>query len=176
MDRCIIYGINSTEALFLIEKFDAQPWQIGLQLVLFGIAIVVTQAMLVPRLVPLYGEQVVAIVCLLQQAVGALATLLAPIFWMIYPITVLNRAVSAFIFPTLTTLTVERVSPREQGALMGVTTALGSLMSFLGPLWGGVVYDRVMPGAPYWMGAALLVLAPLMLAESSFWRRTGWSF
>jgi hypothetical protein len=32
----------------------------------------------------------------------------------------LGWLLSAFIFPTLT---VERVSPREQGALMGVTTA-----------------------------------------------------
>jgi len=78
---------------------------------------------------------------------------------------VLNRAVSGFIFPTLTALSANRVSPREQGVLMGVTTALGSLMSILGPLWAGAVYDRVMPGAPYWMGAAIFVLAALMLAR-----------
>ena len=156
-------GINSTEALFLIEKFAAQSWQIGLQLVLLGIAITVAQAALVPWLVPRYGERVIAIVCLLGQALGALATFFAPLFWLIYPITVLSRAGSALIFPTLTTLNVNRVSPREQGVLMGVTTALGSLMNVLGPLWAGGVYDRVMPGAPYWMGAVVFVGAAIML-------------
>jgi len=84
---------------------------------------------------------------------------------LIYPITVLNRAVSGFIFPTLTALNANRASPREQGVLMGVTTALGSLMSILGPLWAGVVYDRVMVGAPYWMGAVVYVLAALALVR-----------
>jgi len=158
-------GINSTETLFLIQKFDAQPWQVGLQLVLLGLALAVVQAALVPRLVPRYGEKIVAVVCLLGQALGVLATFLAPVLWLIYPITVLNRAVSGFIFPTLAALNANRVSPREQGVLMGVTTALGSLMSILGPLWAGAVYDRVMAGAPYWMGAVVYVLAALALAR-----------
>jgi len=163
-------GINSTEALFLIQKFDAQPWQVGLQLVLLGIALAVVQATWVPRLVPRYGEKVIAIVCLLGQALGGLATFFAPLFWLIYPITVLNRAVSGFIFPTLTALNANRVSSREQGVLMGVTTALGSLMSILGPLWAGAVYDHVMLGAPYWMGAVVFVLAALMLTRPASWR------
>src|SRR5262249_15398184 len=36
-------GINSTETLFLIEKFAAQPWQAGSLLVLVGITISVVQ-------------------------------------------------------------------------------------------------------------------------------------
>lgn len=67
-------------------------------------------------------------------------------------------------------LTTNRVSPREQGVLIGVSTALGSLMSVLGPLWAGAVYDRVMPGAPYWMGAAILLVAALLLARAPAWR------
>ena len=164
-------GINSTETLFLIHKFDAQPWQVGLQLVLLGLALAVVQAALVPRLVPRYGEKIVAVVCLLGQALGVLATFLAPVLWLIYPITVLSRAVSGFIFPTLAALNANRVSPREQGVLMGVTTALGSLMSILGPLWAGAVYDRVMAGAPYWMGAVVYVLAALALSRPAAWRR-----
>jgi len=50
---------------------------------------------------------------------------------------------------------------------MGVTTALSGLMSILGPLWAGAVYDLVMPGAPYWMGAVVFVLAGLMLTRRS---------
>jgi MFS transporter, DHA1 family, tetracycline resistance protein len=57
------------------------------------------------------------------------------------------------------------VQPREVGLLMGVTTALGSLMNIIGPLWAGALFDRVMPGAPYWMGAAIFVLAALMLIK-----------
>jgi DHA1 family tetracycline resistance protein-like MFS transporter len=74
-----------------------------------------------------------------------------------------------------TALNVDHVSPHEQGALMGVTTALGSLMSLLGPLWAGAVYDGVMPGAPYWMGAVVFVVAALVLTRPTSWRRIRWS-
>jgi len=162
-------GINSTETLFLIEKFAAQPWQVGALLVLAGIAIAVVQR-LVPHLVPRYGEHSIAIVCLIGQALGALATFMAPSLWLLYPITVLRTATNSFVFATLGALMTGRVAPREQGVLMGVTTALGSLMSILGPLWAGAVYDRVMHGAPYWMGAGVFGLAALVLAYAPSWR------
>jgi MFS family permease len=63
----------------------------------------------------------------------------------------------------LTTLSTDCVPHREVGLLMGVTTGLGSLMNIFGPLWAGTVYDHVMVGAPYWMGAVVLVIAGLML-------------
>jgi DHA1 family tetracycline resistance protein-like MFS transporter len=156
-------GINSTQTLFLIEKFAAQPWQLGSLLAVVGITVAVVQAVLVQRYVSRYGESAVAVASLLGQALSALAVFFTPIFWLIYPLTVLNSALSTFTFPTIGTLASNSVSPREQGVLMGVTTALGSLMSILGPLCAGTIYDHVMRGAPYWMGAAVFGLAALVL-------------
>ena len=50
---------------------------------------------------------------------------------------------------------------------MGVTTGVGSLMNIIGPLWAGAVYDNVIAGAPYWMGAVVLLVAGLMLFRPS---------
>jgi MFS family permease len=158
-------SINTTESVFMIWKFDALPWQVGLQLVLLGIAIAVVQSAFVPRLVPRYGERRVAILSILGQAVGGLAAFFSPFLWSFYVITVLSRGASGLIFPTLTTLTTNRVSEREIGVLMGVTTALGSLMNIFGPAWGGLVYDKIMPGAPYWLGAVVYVAAALMVVR-----------
>ncbi len=166
-------GINSTESLFMMDRFVAQPWQVGLQLALLGIALALAQATLVPRLVPRYGEKAIAIACLLGQALGGLATFWVPLLWLFYLVTVLNRAVSGFIFPTLAALAANRVRSSEQGALMGVTTALTSLMNVLGPLWAGAAYDRVMPGAPYWMGTAVYVLAATLLVWPAGRRAVG---
>jgi predicted MFS family arabinose efflux permease len=55
------------------------------------------------------------------------------------------------------------VAHREVGLLMGVTTAIGSLTNILAPLAAGAVYDKVMVGAPYWMGATLFLLAAFVL-------------
>lgn len=56
-------------------------------------------------------------------------------------------------------------SSSELGALMGVTTAPGSLMSILGPLWTGAVYGHGMGGSPYWIGAVIYLVAALVLAR-----------
>ena len=158
-------GINSTQTLFLIEKFSAQPWQLGLLLVVAGITVAVVQAMLVQRFVSRYQEKPVGVGSLLGQAVSALAIFFAPISWLIYPLTVLNSALSTFTFPTIGALASNSVSRREQGILMGVTAALGSLMSILGPLCAGVIYDRIILGAPYCMGAAIFAFAALVLSQ-----------
>ena len=158
-------GINSTATLFVIQKFAAEPWQVGLFLVLGGVALAVVQFFLVRRLVPRFGERRVAIASLVGQAVGGLAVFFTPVLWLLYPINMAVSAMSGFTFPTLTTLNANCVSHREVGLLMGVTTAIGSLMNIAGPLWAGAVYDSVMPGAPYWMGAIVFVVAALMLGR-----------
>jgi DHA1 family tetracycline resistance protein-like MFS transporter len=159
-------GINSTGALFVIQKFSAQPWQTGLLMVVAGVALGGVQFFLVQRLIARYGEKRMAVGSLLAQAVGNLAMFFAPVLWLIYPLNMFVAASSGFTFPTLTTLSTERVPPREVGMLLGVTTALGSLTNILGPLWAGAVYDRIMLGTPYWMGAGVFVLAALVLARS----------
>jgi predicted MFS family arabinose efflux permease len=57
------------------------------------------------------------------------------------------------------------VKENEQGQLAGVNVALAGLMSMLGPLWAGAVYDHFTPNAPFWMGSILLILAYLLLAH-----------
>jgi MFS family permease len=155
-------GINTIEALFLIGRFAAQPWQIGALLVSAGITIALVQRLIAP-LVSRYGEQPVARASLFLLAVSALATCLAPALWPIYPINMFRTLTSGLVFPTLGALMSRRVAAYDQGALMGVSTALSSLMSILGPLWAGAVYDQLMPSAPYWMGAGVFVLAACVL-------------
>ena len=156
-------GINSIATLFMIQKFKAQSWQVGLLLTLGGVALAAVQFLLVQKLVRRFGEKLIAIASLVGQAVGNLAIFFSPVFWLVFPLNMINSATSGFTFPTLTTLNTNRVLPHEVGLLMGVTTALGSLMNIIGPLWAGAVYDHVMPGASYWMGAVIFVLAAVIL-------------
>ncbi len=158
-------GSNSITGVFFVDKFVAQPGQIGLFLILAGSATAFVQAALIGRLVPKYGEKRMAMVSLIGNAVGGILIFAAPSFWMIFPIGLVQSAVTGFIWSTIGTLAANRVSEREQGQLAGVNAALAGLMAALGPLWAGVVYDSVMPGAPYWMGAILLGIACLLIAQ-----------
>ena len=156
-------GINSTSTLFVIEKFSAQPWHLSLLLGLAGVAVGATTFLLVPRMVPRFGDARVARASLIGQSFVDTTIFFVPVFWMIFPLNLLVSAISAFTFPTLTTLCTDCVQHREIGSLMGVTTGLGSLMNIFGPLWAGTVYDHVTLGTPYWMGAIILAAAGFML-------------
>jgi DHA1 family tetracycline resistance protein-like MFS transporter len=156
-------GINSTASLFMIDKFAAQSWQVGLQLVLVGLSVAGAQIVLRLPWVVRYHERVIANASLLGQALGALAIFFAPTVWLLYPLSMLMSVLSGAVFAALGALTVRRVAQHEIGVLMGSTAALGSVMSMLGPLWGGMAYDYAR-GAPYWIGAGVLVVAALVLA------------
>lgn len=167
-------GINSTSTLFVIQKFSAQPWHLSLLLGLAGIAVGATTFILVPRLVPRYGDNKVARVSLIGQGMIDVSIFFMPFLWPIFPLNMLVSAISAFTFPTLTTLSTDLVPHREIGLLMGVTTGLGSLMNIFGPLWAGAMYDHVMIGAPYWMGALILVMAGVMLMRPAIKIKEGY--
>jgi MFS transporter, DHA1 family, tetracycline resistance protein len=156
-------GISSTSALFIFEKFNATTWQVSLMMMMAGLAIALSNTFLVPRWMPRFGERLSGIGGLLGLALASIGIFFAPILWLVLFVNMLSGATSAFIFPSIQILSIDRVSFREVGQLLGVTAAVGSLMNIFGPLWAGLVYDRVMVGSPYWMGAILFVVAAMML-------------
>ena len=156
-------GVNSTAGVFIIQKFSAEPLQMGALFVVSGIATAIVQATLVDKLGRKYGEKRMALFSLSGNAIGGLLFLVAPALWMLFPIGFLASAVGGFIWSNLGTLSANCVSDREQGQLSGVNAALGGLMAAVGPLWAGVAYDHLMPGSPYWIGAIILGIACVAL-------------
>ena len=120
---------------------------------------------LVGPLVKRFSEKPLAINSLLFQALAAVGIVSAPVLWMLYPMAVINSLGTGLIWPTLGALLANSVSHGEQGKVSGASTALGSLMSILGPLWAGASYDRITPAAPFWIGALIFVLAGLLLTR-----------
>jgi DHA1 family tetracycline resistance protein-like MFS transporter len=172
-------GASSTSALFVIQKFSAATWQVSLLLVLSGVSIALTNTFIVPRVIPLIGEKRSGVSSLMGLAITYGVIFFAPGLWMMYPLHMLASCMNSFIFPVLTTLSAEQVEVQEIGMLMGVTSAVGSLTNIFGPLWAGIVYDQVMHGAPYWMGALILLVSawtfsrakprpPISIVQSSY--------
>jgi MFS family permease len=70
---------------------------------------------------------------------------------------------SALTMPCLSALASRYAPPERQGLALGTFRSLASLARAVGPLLGGLCYWRLGSAAPYYAGAALLVL-PLGLA------------
>jgi MFS transporter, DHA1 family, tetracycline resistance protein len=156
-------AMGSTETLFLIQRFNILPWQLGLMSTLVGITLATMQAILLPRLAPRLGEILLTSICMLIMTVGALAMRYNPIFLLIFPIAIGRSSASGFIFPLMGTISARRVTPKQQGQLMGVSTSLNSLMGIVSPILAGLMYDYVSPGSPYWLAAVFFAAAAFIL-------------
>ncbi len=152
-------GFSSIQTLYAIRTFEAQPWHMGLLLVLAGVVVIGGQAFFVERVVKRFGENRVAMVSLLGLALSQILISTAPNIGLYIFFCLVGSASSTFVFPTMTTLTANHVLPSEIGLLMGVSTALTSLMNIVGPLSVGVIYDAVNPVAPYLLCATIFALA-----------------
>ncbi len=156
-------GIMSTAPLFMIQKFSAETWQLSVMMMMGGVANILTNTYLVPRWVPRFGEKPTGVFGLIGLAIFGVFVFLSPFMWLAFFINMIGSTMNAFIFPTLTTLSVERVLPRETGELLGVNSAVSSLMNIAGPLFAGFVYDQVMAGAPFLTSAVVLLIAAGLL-------------
>lgn len=154
-------GVNASESVYLIERFGAEPWQLGVLMACVGGVIALVQGVWVRRLVPRHGEKRTAVVALSFLAVAAAGTLLAPSLAAVFPVILVRNAASGFVFPSLGGLVSKLARDDEQGQLMGVTSALASLMSALSAV-AGVAHERLFPGAGYALGAALVLLAAMV--------------
>jgi MFS transporter, DHA1 family, tetracycline resistance protein len=165
-------GVNSVMGIFIKNKFTASPLTLGLLFVFVGIATAFVQGALLERLVPRFGEKRMAFVGLLGSVIGWPLIMLTPALWMLFPVTFLQSGITGFIWATTGAMAAGLVHEHEQGQLAGVNVALAGLMSMLGPLWAGGVYDEVSPNAPFWMGSIILLIACLVLARVKVKART----
>jgi MFS transporter, DHA1 family, tetracycline resistance protein len=165
-------GVNSVMGVFIKNKFTTSPLTLGLLFVFVGIATAFVQGSLIERLVPRYGEKRMALVGLLGSVIGWPLIMLTPALWMLFPVTFFQSGITGFIWATTGGMAAGLVQENEQGQLAGVNVALAGLMSMLGPLWAGAVYDHVTPTSPFWMGSIILILACLLLGRVKAAART----
>lgn len=155
-------GFNINAPVYLIYKFHVSIIEVAVLLALVGIVMAVIQGGLIGKLSQRFGDKNLLIGGLLFQAIGFILFILVSSLWMIYIVGSIISIGAALRLPTLNALLSKNVSPNEQGEVFGVSTSLFALMNVLGPLWAGLVYDQIMPNAPYWMGAILLIIALLL--------------
>ena len=158
-------GFNVNAPVFLIYKFSATPLEIAGMLLVVGMVMAIVQGGLIGKLKTKFGDKKLIMGGLLIQALSFILFLLAPSFWMIYLIGGIISAGFALRSPTMYSLLSKNVSSIEQGEIFGISTSLFALMNVLGPLFAGLVYDQIMPSAPYWIGAILFMIAFILMGR-----------
>jgi DHA1 family tetracycline resistance protein-like MFS transporter len=156
-------GLQSNFAVFSDSRFGYGPTQIAFIFAFIGLMAVIMQGFLIRRLVPMFGEARLAIVGMALMTVGFALIAVVPVGWMLYPAVAVLSIGSGMATPSLTSLISRRVSPQEQGGVLGGTQALTSLTMIVGPLVAGLLFDAVGPASPYLAGALLIAGACAVL-------------
>ncbi len=156
-------GLELTLGFLAAERLHYAPRQLALIFVFTGLVSIVTQGVIVRHLVPRIGERRASLVglALASGGIGLLAiSHNAPA---IYASLCVASVGSGFCYSALTSLLSLYVSEDEQGRLMGLFRALGSLTRAAGPVCAGAIYWRFGSTACYAV-SAIVLLVPFGMA------------
>jgi len=127
------------------------------------------QGGLVRRLAPRIGERRLALVGLLLMVPAFLilgaswgSTMLPAGLVLIAGVSVLSVGIG-FAMPSLAALASLMADNEHQGLALGCFRSAGALGRAIGPFLGAGAYFAWSPAAPYWAGAALMLLPVILL-------------
>ncbi|MFB9262573.1 TCR/Tet family MFS transporter [Bradyrhizobium erythrophlei] len=166
--------LPSVFVLYATYRYGWNTGTVGATLALVGVCAMIVQGAAIGPIVKRFGERKALFIGLAFGAAGFFIFGAAPtghLFWIGIPVMALWGISGA----ATQALTTQLVAPDQQGQLQGATTSVQSVSQLIGPFlftltFAHFIGDSVslkLPGAPFYLAAALLLLA-LMIA----WRAT----
>jgi DHA1 family tetracycline resistance protein-like MFS transporter len=163
------HNVFSVWALYAIYRYVWDQLTIGISLMIVGISTAVISAGLTGRMVKRFGEKRTLYT---GQFFGALGMCIAGLArnGALYMGSVPIISLWNMSMPAAQSLMTRRVSEREQGELQGALGSLRSITFIIGPVLFSQTFSFFIdpkhsfhvPGAPFYLGAALLFTAMLM--------------
>jgi DHA1 family tetracycline resistance protein-like MFS transporter len=164
--------LPSTFVLYATFRYGWDATTVGLTLAMVGICAMAVQGAAIGPMVRRFGERRALLVGLGSGAIGFLifgAAPNGPLFWLGIPVMALWGVAGAATQALMTRL----VTPEQQGQLQGATNSVQSVSQLLGPFlftltfayFIGAEAPLKLPGAPYFLASALLVLALVIAAR-----------
>ncbi len=152
------------------EMFGWDGFTIGLTLSAYGVLIAIVQAGILPQMTKRLGDHKTLVIATICAVLGFVGFGIAGSVWMVavvLPIATLSDMVP----PLLTAFAANKVGEDLQGLVQGVIASLSSVAAVVSPLvltgvfeWGVSSPDFYLPGAPFLVGAVLiLAISPLVL-------------
>jgi len=159
----ITFAFANIHATFLLfaerpEGLNLNQQEIGFAFSYLGIVAAIVQGTLIKYFKQRYGENHSLIAGNIITGIGLL---LIPFSYSV-PLLIIVMTVFAFgnglNNPMVLGLISKNSGRDEQGSVLGINQALGSLARFFGPVWGGFVFEKIGYFAPFVSGALFMFL------------------
>lgn len=153
---------------FTIDTFNWKPALIGLVFSIMGIQDIVSQGLIMPRLLRKLNDKKIVILGMVSEVIGyGLIGLSAVCSF--YPFFIIGMFIFGFgdsIFgPAFNGMVSKSANASEQGRVQGGSQSIQSLARIIGPIIGGQLYVTLGSAAPAVMGVFLLIIAITVLVK-----------
>ncbi len=156
-------AMESTYALLLEAVLGWGAQETGGVFTLLGVVIVITQGVLVGRLVAATGERNTLLVGLSLLIVAFCTLGLMSVAWVAVLGSALLACGNGLTTPTINALVSRASRAGEQGYNMGLAASAASLGRIVGPANAGVAFERLGPGVPMLVSAGVVAMAALVV-------------
>lgn len=144
--RRLGFGIGSSAAVFAV----------------IGLIIVVVQGGLVHPVVHRWGETATLRLGLAMDLVGLVVLAFVRSWVGLVPALLALTVGQGLVQTTMSSALAGRADRRRRGEVLGAQQSAGGLARVVGPLLGGVLFQRIGPGAPFIAGAAVMGVVLLL--------------
>ncbi len=159
-------AMQAVLAQFTLDMFHWQPVWIGLVFSIIGIQDILSQSLIMPRLLTRMSSVSIAILGMVAELCGY-GLIAASVAFSSYCLFLAGMFVFGFgdsIFgPSFNGLLSTSADASQQGRVQGGSQSIQSLARVLGPLIGGHLYVSLGHAAPAWMGVILIGIAAIVL-------------
>ncbi|MCP5058299.1 MAG: MFS transporter [bacterium] len=150
--------------LYLGKRFGADELDAALIFGWIGIFLVLTQAVLLRRLMLFATEFSLVVAGLALMAAGLLGVPMAPSYGWFYVLGPIIAVGNGLAFPAFTSLYSQVCRAEEAGELLGQSNSMGTAGRIVGAWGGGQLMATVGLGAPFWAAGAMMVAALVLFA------------
>ena len=155
-------SLQAVFSQFTIDTFNWKPALIGLIVSIMGIQDIVSQGLIMPKLLIKLSDARIAILGMVSEIIGY-GFIAASALFSFYPLLIAGMFIFGFgdsIFgPSFNGMVSKSADPGEQGRIQGGSQSIQSLARIIGPVIGGQIYVSLGHAAPAFMGMLLIAAA-----------------
>jgi DHA1 family tetracycline resistance protein-like MFS transporter len=155
-------GMETTFALWALDKFGWGPRQISFIFTYVGVLSAVIQGGLIGRLSRRFGEERLLVAGTSAIALGLIGIPLSSTVFIVIAASACLAIGMALTQPSVNSLISRQAAAHEQGEIMGVAQSAGSLARILGPAFAGFLFGSFGRNAPYFAGALLMAVVVMV--------------
>ncbi|RXF71671.1 TCR/Tet family MFS transporter [Arcticibacter tournemirensis] len=176
------HSVQSTWTYYVMEKFKWNEAWVGYSLGFVGLLTAIVQAGLIRIILPRIGQEKAIYVGLLLYSLALLLFSVANKDWMMFAF-MIPYTLGGIAGPAIQGIISTQVPSNEQGELQGGLTSLMSATSIIGPplmtttfaYFTGDKAPFQFPGAPFLLGAVLMLISALLSIRHFKKRKTAQS-